>query len=95
MKILAIEKEIEVAEWDNIETMLADEAKHVFQLYLSDKLREIYFTTENNAVIILETKDLKTAKEILDELPLVKNKKISFDIVELRPYKGLERLIQK
>ena len=95
MKILAIEKEIEGAEWDNMEAILAEEAQHVFQLYLSDNLREIYFTEENNAVLILETKDTKMAKELLDDLPLVKNKKIGFDILELRPYKGFERIIQK
>lgn len=94
MKILAIEKEIEGTEWDNMETMLKEEAHHVFRLYLSDSIREIYFTAENHAVLILETKDLKMAKEMLDDLPLVKNQKISFDIAELRPYTGFERLIQ-
>ena len=95
MKILAIEKEIEGVKWDNIEDVLEQEAQHVFQLYLSDSLREIYFTEDKNAVIILETDDKKTAKELLDSLPLVKNRKIRFDIMELRPYNGYERIIKK
>jgi hypothetical protein len=95
MKILAIEKEIEGVKWDNIEDLLEQEAQHVFQLYLSDSLREIYFTEEKNAVLILETDDRETAKELLDSLPLVKNMKIRFDIMELRPYTGYERIIKK
>jgi hypothetical protein len=95
MKILAIEKEIEGVKWDNIEDLLEQEAQYVFQLYLSDSLREIYFTEEKNAVLILETDDRETAKELLDSLPLVKNRKIRFDIMELRPYTGYERIIKK
>jgi hypothetical protein len=95
MKILAIEKEIEGVKWENTEILLKEEAQHVFQLYLSDSLREIYFTEEKNAVLVMETNDKKTAKELLDSFPLVKSGKIKFDIMELRPYTGYERLIQK
>lgn len=95
MKILAIEMEIEGAKWDNKEALLKEEAQHVFQLYLSDNLREIYFTDENNAVLVLETKDKEMAKELLEDLPLVKNKKIHFSIIELKPYTGYNRIIQK
>ena len=93
MKILAIEKEIEGVKWDNMDYILELDARHVFQLYLSDRLREIYFTENKNAVLILETKDKNSAKELLDALPLVKNKKINFEIMELRPYTGFERLL--
>jgi hypothetical protein len=95
MKILAIEKEFEGVNWDNMEDVLEQEAQHVFQLYLSDSLREIYFTEDKNAVLILETVDREKAKELLDSLPLVKNKKIRFEIMELRPYTGYERIIKK
>lgn len=94
MKILAIEKEIEGAEWVAMEAILAAESQHVFKLYLSSIIREIYFTEENNAVLILETKDRNMAKALLDDLPLVKNKKICFDIVELHPYAGFERILK-
>ena len=93
MKILAIEKEIEGVKWNNMEDVLTQEARHVFQLYLSDVLREIYFTENKNAVLILETESKKTAEKLLNSLPLVKAKKIRFDIMELNPYTGYERLI--
>jgi hypothetical protein len=95
MKILALERDIEGIDWDNTEQLLEQEAQHVFQLYLSDTLREIYFTEGNNAVLILETKDRETAEKLLDTLPLVKSGKIRFEVMELKPYTGFERIINK
>ena len=94
MKILALEKEIEGAIWEQTENLLEREALHVFRLYLSDCLREIYFTEDKNAVLILETKDRKTAEILLNDLPLVKSGKIRFEIFELRPYTGFERIFK-
>jgi len=95
MKILAIEREIEGATWDNVEKLLEQEAQHVFQLYLSDSLREIYFTEDKNAVLIMETMDRQAAEKSLNSLPLVKNGKIKFEIMELKPYSGFERIFKK
>jgi len=95
MKILALEKEIEGVKWENAENLLVQEAQHVFQLYISDSLREIYFTEDKKAVLIMETKDIEEAKILLDTLPLVKEGKIKFDIMELKPYTGYERIIKK
>ena len=94
MKILALEREIESVTWDDTEKLLEQEAQHVFQLYLSDSLREIYFTEEKNAVLIMETKDKKSAEKLLNNLPLVKSEKIKFEIMELKPYSGFERIIK-
>ncbi|MBK7232046.1 MAG: superoxide dismutase [Saprospiraceae bacterium] len=94
MKILAIEKEIEEVEWDNLGDLLQEEAHHVYHLYLSDSLREIYFTENKNAILILETEDKKTAINLLDTLPLVKSGKIRFELMELRPYSGYERIMR-
>jgi hypothetical protein len=94
MKILAIENEIEGVEWGNLEDLLKDEAQHVYDLYLSDSLREIYFTENKNAILIMETEDKKTAIKLLDTLPLVKSGKIKFEVMELRPYTGFERIMR-
>ncbi len=94
MKILAIENEIEGVEWDNLEDLLKEEAQHVYNLYLSDSLREIYFTENKNAILVMETEDKKTAIKLLDTLPLVKSGKIKFEVMELRPYTGYERIMK-
>ena len=94
MKILAFEKEMKDVDWNNLGDLLKDEAQHVFHLYLSDSLREIYFTENKNAILILETTDKESALNLLETLPLVKSGKIQFDIMELRPYTGYERIIK-
>lgn len=95
MKILAIEKEMEGVNWNNLEDLLTEEALHVYNLYLSNSLREIYFTEDKNAVLILEAENMEIAIKLLNSLPLVKSGKIKFEIMELRPYTGYERLIKQ
>ena len=93
MKIIALETEIEGVVFENMDIILKDETLHVYNLYLSGSLREIYFTENKKAIIVLETKDKKTALKLIEKLPLVKSKKINFDVMELRPYTGFERLL--
>lgn len=95
MKILAIEKELPGVSWENTADLLRDEAKCVYELYLADTLREIYFNENKCAVLILETLDKESAKSMLDSLPLVRSGKIRFEIMELKPYTGFDRLINK
>ena len=93
MKILAIEKEYDRINAEDFKKYSGEEALKVWQLYKSDKIREIYFRSdENSAVIMLECKDVDEAEEILSGLPFVKNKLIQFDIIPLKPYPGFERL---
>jgi muconolactone delta-isomerase len=94
MKVLAIEKEI-TQEFGN-QAWMAEEARRVYELYKEDKIREIYFQKQNHtAVIIFEVKDMTEARNLINSLPLVKNKLIDFDLVELIPYNGLDRIIEK
>jgi hypothetical protein len=93
MKILAIEKESEGTNPKDFKKHSTDEARKVWELYKSDKIREIYFRGDmNSAVIILECKDVEEAEEILSSLPFIKNELIYFDIIPLKPYPGFERL---
>ena len=93
MKILAIEKEIKAVDWENENLILMEEAKSAYNLMLSGNLREIYFTEQKNAVLILECEDKMVAKQMLDKLPLVIKGLVDFDIMELQPYTGFSRLM--
>ena len=94
MKILAMEAEIPGADWSGAAALLKDEARHVYDLYLSGALREIWFTEAHDAVIILECADLDEAERLLGELPLVRDGLIRFVLHELRPYDGYARLME-
>jgi len=93
MKILAIEKELKTVDWENETQTLIEEAKSAYEMMLSGNLREIYFTENKNAILILECEDKIVAKQLLDELPLVEKGIIDFEIVELLPYTGFSRLM--
>jgi muconolactone delta-isomerase len=95
MKFLAIENENPGAVWDNTNELLEDEARHVFEIYLSGELREIYFNERHQAVIILECRDLGRAEQILSRFPLVKNELIRFTLMALHPYDGFKRIIRQ
>ena len=94
MKILAIEKEIKTVNWENEQEILTEEAKSVYKLFLGGHLREIYFTESHNAVLILECENKDIAVDMLGKLPLVKNKVVEFELIELKPYTGLSRLFK-
>jgi hypothetical protein len=94
MKILALEKQIKTVNWENEQETLIEETKSVYNLFLRGHLREIYFTESHNAVLILECENKDIAVDLLGELPLVKNKIVEFELIELKPYTGLSRLFK-
>lgn len=94
MKFLAIEQNNGIPKPANYQQLLRAEAAEVWKLYELNTIREIYFNDANCAVIILECKDKQEATNYLSILPLVKENLISFEITELKPYTGFERLFQ-
>ncbi|OFX85401.1 MAG: hypothetical protein A2W99_08140 [Bacteroidetes bacterium GWF2_33_16] len=95
MKIIAIEREIKDVDWSNKSDILEKEAHQVYEMYLLGYLREIYFTENNCAVLILECENIKKATELLNTLPLVEHHMIRFEIMQLNPYNGYDRIINK
>ena len=92
MKFLAIEKEMPNADWDGAQVLLRQEAEHVYGLYSKGIVREIYFTEKHEAVLILEGSSADEIRQILADFPLVRQRLIQFDLKELSPYTGFERL---
>ena len=93
MKLLALEVEEPGTPAEAFAPHLAEEAKAVWDLYLSGIVREAHFRTDRHtAVLVLECRDAEHAREVLATLPLVRNKLIRFDIVPLSPYPGFARL---
>jgi hypothetical protein len=93
MKILALEKDIPGVIADQFPPHLQAEARRVWELYKAGIIREMYFRQEKtDAVLMLECADAAEAREVLNTLPLVREKLIDFEIIPLVPYPGLERL---
>lgn len=95
MKILAIEKELPGVNWNAVDKeILKQEALDIYNLFITDHLREHYFNELKSAVLILECDSIAQAEELLANLPLVKNDLITFYLVELHPYTGYDRIIE-
>jgi muconolactone delta-isomerase len=92
MKFLAIEKEVLNADWNDTQKILQQEAEHVYDLYSKGIVREIYFTEKHEAVLILEGNSSDEIRQTLAEFPLVRQQLIQFELKELSPYTGFERL---
>jgi hypothetical protein len=95
MKILAISHETPTVNWDAHEETLREEAAVLYRLYLDELVREFYFTNDGEAVLILEALTLGDAGELLEQLPLVRNGLIKFELMELHPYDGFKRLFKQ
>jgi hypothetical protein len=94
MKIMALENYCADVDWKDLSDMLKDEARTAYSLYLQGIIREMYFTENDEAVLILECNNKDEALTLLRQLPLVKNKIIDFDLKELKPYPGLSRILK-
>ena len=95
MMILAIEQENQGVTSADFKPHLEDEARKVWELQQKDIIREMYFNNENDAVLILECADINEAKDILSNLPLVKNNLITFKLMSLTAYSGFSRLFRR
>lgn len=94
MKILAIEKELPGVLDTDYKPWLEPEARKAWELHQEGLIRELYFTDDHCAVLVLEARDKGHAREIVDQLPLVQQKLIDFDLLVLSAYPGFSRLFK-
>lgn len=94
MKILAIEKEMPGIADSDYKPWLESEARKAWELYQEGYIRELYFTDDHCAVLVLEVQDKAQAREIIEQLPLVQQKLIDFDLLTLNAYPGFARLFK-
>ena len=95
MKILALETEAKGTTSEDFQPHLEPEARKVWELQQQGFIREIYFRAdETSAVLVLEAENIEHARQILNELPLVKHRLICFELIPLRAYPGFQRLFK-
>ena len=94
MKILAIEKEMPGIVDSDYLPHLELEARKAYELQQQGLIRELYFTDDHCAVLMLEARDKAHAREIVNQLPLVQHKLIDFDLLALVANPGFARLFK-
>ena len=95
MKILAIEKEMQGLTSADYQLWLEPEARKAWELQQEGLIRELYFTDDHCAVLVLEARDKAHAREIVNQLPLVQQKLIDFELLALTAYPGFARLFKE
>ena len=95
MRILASEDEKQEASADDVQVLLIEEARRVWELHQEDYVREIYFRAEKtSAVLMLVCSDMEEARRRLSKLPLVLANLVDFELIPLVPYPGFSRLFE-
>jgi muconolactone delta-isomerase len=95
MKFIALGSDTPSAKSSDFKPFLAGEAKRVWELIQEGIIREIFFRADRrDAVIFMECNSAGEAQKALSSLPLVENDLISFELIPLKPYDGLDLLFK-
>ncbi len=93
MQYLAQTKDAPGVDWSAQEATLRDEARRVHELWKGGTIRQIWFTEEGDAVLLLESATKAEANAAMQSLPLIKNGLLTYSITQLSVYSGFDRLI--
>ena len=87
MKIFAVSRRKEGAPLEKFKALQKAETEKVWELYVKDIVREIYFRTDRpGGVLVLECAGVEEARQALDELPMHKEGLTEFDFIPVGPY---------
>ena len=94
MQILAIDKVPAGVTEEALAPHLPQEVAQTLSLYLEDKIRAFYFRKDRPGVVfMMESESMEEARKILNQLPLVKEDLLDFDLIPIGPLKPLELLL--
>jgi hypothetical protein len=95
MKIFAVSKPGPNWDMNKVTPLLKHEAHDVWNLYKSEKIREIYMRKDHaGVVLVLEASSIEDAESSLAGLTLYKENLIRFDMIPVGPFLSLEQLFK-
>jgi hypothetical protein len=94
VKVLAIGHARSGVGWEHIAPYVGEEAREVWQLYETDRMREFYLRADHQpgVVLVFESDDVREAEQLIAALPIVEAGLLDFEIIPLRPYMGFAEL---
>jgi hypothetical protein len=94
VKVLAIGHARSGVRWEHVAPYVGVEARRVWELYETDRVREIYLRADRRpgVVLVLESDDLAEAEQLVAALPMVEAGLLDFEVIPLRPYMGFREL---
>jgi hypothetical protein len=96
VKILAIGHARTGIRWEHIAPYVGEEARSVWELYESDRVREYYLRADHRpgVVVVFESDDVSEAERLVAALPMVEAGLLDFEVIPLRPYIGFRELFE-
>lgn len=93
MQILALSRRLAGATPEQLKVLEQPEALGAYRLMMNGHLRSVHMVPDRpGAMLIMECDDLAHARMLLDELPMVEQKLIDFDLSRMLPYPALSSL---
>jgi len=93
--VLAMDRILPGATESALKGLLPQEARAVLNLYLLGSIRQWYFRQDRpGAVFIVEASSQDNARQLLNDLPMVKAGLVAFDLIPIGPYIPLATLLQ-
>jgi hypothetical protein len=80
-------------DWNTKTDLLKKEASYIWTIYKTGILKNIWFSENKDALLIIEIDNKEKAQEIVNDFPLVKGNLIKYTITSLLPYTGFERIL--
>ena len=96
VKVLALGHAQTGIRWEHIAPYVGEEARSVWELYESDRVREFYLRADQRpgVVLVFESDDVREAERVVAALPMVKAGLLDFEVIPLRPYIGFRELLE-
>jgi hypothetical protein len=97
VKVLALGHAQTGIRWEHIAPYVGEEARSVWELYESDRVREFYLRADHRpgVVLVFESDDVREAERVVAALPMVKAGLLDFEVIPLRPYIGFRELLEE
>ena len=96
VKVLAIGHPRSGVRWEHIAPYVGEEAREVWQLYETDRMREFYLRADHQpgVVLVFECDDMTEAERLVATLPMAEAGLLDFEVIPLRPFMGFRRLFE-
>jgi hypothetical protein len=97
VKVLAIGHARSGISWEHIALYVGEEARRVWELYESDRVREFYLRADDQpgVVLVFECEDVTEAERLVAALPMVEAGLLNFEVIPVRPYTGLREQLER
>ena len=96
VKVLAIGHARNGIRWEHIAPYVGEEARTVWELHESGRVREFYLRADHlpGVVLVFECDEVREAERLLAALPMVEAGLLDFEVIPLRPYVGFRELFE-